>query len=95
VVVLIDETQQSAAETYTHTIKNITNATSIGTPTGGAYAYFVNYIIPGNIRLWLSGSVISRRGIQPDIFVEPTISGIRTGRDEVLDRAIEFLQTGK
>lgn len=95
VVVLVDETQQSAAETYTYTIKNMTKATSIGTPTGGAYAYFVNYTIPGNIRIWLSGSVISREGIQPDIFVEPTIHGIQSGRDEVLERAIEFLRTGK
>jgi len=67
----------------------------IGSPTAGAGAYFANYNLPGNIRLWLSGSPISREGIQPDIFVRPTIKGIQAGKDEVLERAVKFLQRGK
>ena len=36
-----------------------------------------------------------RIGIIPDIEVKPTILGIQQGKDEVLDRAIQFIETGK
>ena len=36
-----------------------------------------------------------RIGIVPDIEVKPTIKGIQEGRDEVLDRALKFIETGK
>jgi hypothetical protein len=38
---------------------------------------------------------IAREGIQPDIFIRPTIKGLQAGKDEVLERAVKFLQTGK
>jgi hypothetical protein len=34
-------------------------------------------------------------GLQPDILVRPTIKGIQAGKDEVLERAVKFIQTGK
>ena len=34
-------------------------------------------------------------GIIPDIEVKPTIEGIKQGKDEVLERAIKFIETGK
>jgi C-terminal processing protease CtpA/Prc len=95
IVVLTNETAQSSAESAVDYFKNNTNATVIGSPTAGANAFFVNFNIPGNILLWLSGSHISRRGIQPDILVRPTIKGFQAGKDEVLDRAITYLKTGK
>jgi C-terminal processing protease CtpA/Prc len=36
-----------------------------------------------------------RIGIIPDIEIKPTIKGIQEGKDEVLDRAILFIETGK
>lgn len=36
-----------------------------------------------------------RIGIVPDIEVKPTIKGIQEGRDEVLERALVFIETGK
>ncbi len=95
IVVLINESAQSGAEGNAGYFKNNINGTLIGSPTAGAATFFVNYNIPGNIRLWLSGSPISREGIQPDIFVRPTIKGVQAGKDEVLERAVEYLQTGK
>jgi C-terminal processing protease CtpA/Prc len=44
---------------------------------------------------WPDGRELQRVGLQPDIHVRPTIAGIRAGKDEVLDRAIEFAHTGK
>lgn len=34
-------------------------------------------------------------GIQPTIVAEPAIAGVRAGKDEVLDRAIQFATTGR
>jgi hypothetical protein len=31
-------------------------------------------------------------GVPPDIGVTPTLAGLRTGRDEVLARAVEFIR---
>ena len=36
-----------------------------------------------------------RIGIIPDIEIKPTILGIQQGKDELLDRAIKFIETGK
>lgn len=33
--------------------------------------------------------------LQPKILVRPTINGIRAGKDEVLERAVQYLNTGK
>jgi hypothetical protein len=71
------------------------NTTIIGTPTAGANAYFVNYFIPGDLRLWLSGFPIDRAGIQPDIVAHPTFKGFQAVKDEALERAIKYLLTGK
>ncbi|MBE2220197.1 MAG: S41 family peptidase [Anaerolineae bacterium] len=38
---------------------------------------------------------IDQQGLQPDILVEVTQEAIENGRDEVLNRAIEFLQNGE
>ncbi len=38
------------------------------------------------------GSQLQRRGIQPNLVAEATIAGIRAGRDEVLERAVAYLE---
>lgn len=38
---------------------------------------------------------IDQQGLQPDVLVEVTQEAIENGRDEVLNRAIEFLQNGE
>ena len=44
---------------------------------------------------WPDGRQLQRVGLTPDIEVYPTIAGIRDGRDEVLDRAVAYLETGR
>ncbi|GHT65159.1 hypothetical protein AGMMS50239_24300 [Bacteroidia bacterium] len=39
------------------------------------------------------GSDLQRIGVKIDEIVKPTIAGIKTGRDEVLERAIEIIET--
>jgi len=41
------------------------------------------------------GRQLQRVGIQPDIRVEPTIAGLQAGKDEVLDRAIAYVNGGR
>lgn len=36
-----------------------------------------------------------RIGIVPDIEIKPTIRGIQEGKDEVLERAVLFVEKGK
>jgi C-terminal processing protease CtpA/Prc len=97
--VLIDLLAQSQAEQIVLALA-ATGATLIGSPTGGALGSTTPVILPGGIRAsfpsgeWhrADGTPLQRVGIQPDIAVRPTIAGIRAGRDEVLERAIEFVR---
>jgi hypothetical protein len=41
------------------------------------------------------GRQLQRVGLTPQILAEPTIAGIRAGKDEVLDRAVQWLRTGR
>ena len=36
-------------------------------------------------------SQTQRVGLTPDIYVEPTIQGIREGRDELIEKAVEVI----
>jgi C-terminal processing protease CtpA/Prc len=38
------------------------------------------------------GKGTQRVGIVPDIVVKPTIEGIKNGKDEVLEKAIEMIE---
>jgi C-terminal processing protease CtpA/Prc len=38
------------------------------------------------------GRRLQRIGLVPDVRVEPTVEGIRAGRDEVLERALALLR---
>ena len=100
---LINEIPQSAAEHSCLALKALCDATFIGSPTAGANGLTTDFNVPGNIKLWFSGQAVmhpdgepmQRVGLQPDILVKPTIKGMQAGKDEVLDRAVKYLQTGK
>jgi C-terminal processing protease CtpA/Prc len=102
-VMLIDENAISQSEHSGLFYKTANGTTLIGSPTTGANGDVTFFIAPGNIRVnfsghdvrWPDGRELQRVGLQPDIHVRPTIAGIRAGKDEVLDRAIEFAHTGK
>ena len=58
-----------------------------------------HYSKPGGITTTFTGAGVyypdgretQRVGIVPDIVVKPTIKGIREGKDEVMERAIELI----
>ena len=101
VVVLINEEAISQSEHTCLFLEAAANATFIGSPTNGANGDVTTTILPGGITVNFTGHDVrhadgrqlQRVGIQPHVRVEPTVEGIRAGRDEVLEKAIEFLRS--
>ena len=102
VVMLLNEDSVSQSEWTAMSFKTAGNTTIIGSQTAGADGNVTNFdLIKGFITMF-SGigvyypdkSETQRIGIVPDIEVKPTIKGIQEGKDEVLDRAIQFVETG-
>jgi C-terminal processing protease CtpA/Prc len=99
IIVLIAETTQSHAEYSTMMLQTIPKTITIGSKTAGADGNISYLNLPGGIRAVYSGIGIyypdgretQRVGIIPDIEVKPTIQGIREGRDEILEKAIEVI----
>ncbi|GAB3355734.1 S41 family peptidase [Arachidicoccus ginsenosidivorans] len=102
IVVLVNKNTQSAAEFYAMSLRAI-GATVVGSTTAGADGNVSELYLPGSILTTFSGlgiyypdgSQTQQVGIVPDIFCEPTAEGIKAGKDEQLERAIEFINTGK
>lgn len=103
VVVLINEQAISQSEHTCLFLEATAHAKFIGSPTNGANGDVTQTVLPGDITVSFSGHDVrhadgrqlQRVGIQPDVKVAPTIQGIREGRDEVLQRAIAYLKTGR
>lgn len=102
-VILINELSQSHAEFMAMKYRCAPNTTVIGSTTAGADGNVSYFYLPGGVRTCITalgiyypdGTEIQRVGIVPDIEVKPTIKGIREGRDEVLEKAIELINSKK
>jgi len=102
-VVIVNEETQSNAEFTAMAFHAGVNTTIIGSQTAGADGDVSDIYLPGGLKTWISsigvyypdGRQTQRIGIIPDIVVKPTIRGIREGRDEVLEMAIEIINSGK
>jgi C-terminal processing protease CtpA/Prc len=94
-VVLFNEFTQSYAEGLAGRFRAV-GAVGIGSHTAGANGDITSFVIPGGF-LFFSGlkAAMQRTGVLPDIPVLPTLQGIRAGRDEVLERAVRYVTTGK
>ncbi len=98
-VVLINEITQSQAECTTMALKVGDNTTIIGSQTAGSDGNISTIVLPGGLLTFISGLGVyypdgkrtQRIGITPDIELRPTIYGIATGRDELLEKAIEII----
>ncbi len=99
-VVIVNETTQSSDEYLTMAFQAGVNTTVIGSQTAGADGNISEIILPGGLKTHISGIGIyypdgretQRVGIARDIEVKPTIQGIREGRDELLEKAIEIIK---
>ncbi|MEM6317235.1 MAG: S41 family peptidase [Bacteroidota bacterium] len=98
-IVLVNELSQSQAEYTAMAFKAGNNTTIIGSTTAGADGNVSTIFLPGGLRTMISGIGVyypngeetQRVGIVPDIEVKPTVEGIKNGKDELLEKAIELI----
>ena len=99
-VVLVNEKTQSQAEYTAMAFRAGMNTTIIGSTTAGADGNVSTILLPGGLQTAISGIGVfypdgtdtQRVGIIPDITIRPTLEGIKNGRDEVLEKAIEIIK---
>ena len=102
-IVIVNEITQSWAETLTMAFRAGLNTTIIGSATAGANGNVSNINLPGGLQTRISGIGVyypngketQRVGNVPDVWVEPTIEGIREGRDELLEKAVALINEEK
>jgi C-terminal processing protease CtpA/Prc len=98
--VIVNESTQSQAEFTAMTFRAGANTSIVGSQTAGADGNISEIVLPGLLVTMISGNGIyypdgketQRIGIVPDIEVKPTIQGIREGRDELLEKAVEIIK---
>lgn len=99
IVVLVNEQTQSAAEYTTMAFQALPNCTIVGSQTAGADGNVSQIVLPGKMKFYISGLGVyypdmtnaQRAGVKIDHYVTPTIEGAISGRDEVLEKAIELI----
>ncbi len=100
VIILVNEISQSSAEFHSMAYRVHPNAIVVGSTTAGADGNVSEIVLPGGIVTMISGIGVyypdgketQRIGIVPDVEVKPTLEGIKTGRDEVLEKAIKLAE---
>jgi len=77
--------------------------TTCNCPSAGSNGDMTRLVLPGALELTFTGQGVRRPdgrqlqriGLQPHIASIPTLEGLRAGRDEVLERAVSFIETGR
>jgi hypothetical protein len=99
-IFLTDGRAISASESLMGYVKAYQLGTIIGGPTAGANGNVQAFFVPGGFRIAFTGMRVTGHdgttklhtvGILPDIPLAPTLAGIRAGRDELLERALQEL----
>ncbi len=102
IAILVDEVSISQAEYTAMAFRAGPRAVVVGSTTAGADGNVSSIPLPGGLHTMISGigvfypdkSPTQRVGIIPDIVVKPTLEGIRTDRDEILEAALsQILET--
>lgn len=99
IVLLMDESSQSQSEFTVMALRQSPNAIVVGSPSIGADGNIVKLSLPGSVILHISGLGVytpeggqtQRCGVKPDIECYPTVEGIRAGRDELIEKAVEII----
>lgn len=103
-VFLTDGRAISYAESVLGYVKDRKLATIIGGATAGANGNVVRAVVPGGFAFTFTGMRVTGHdgreqlhllGVLPDIPLEPTVTGVRSGRDELLERALALIREGR
>ena len=97
VLLLVNENTQSHAEFTCMCLQTAPDVVIIGSQTAGTDGEVSNFPLYAQLNTAMTGMGVfypdgretQRIGIVPDIYVKPTIAGIRSGKDDVLDKAME------
>ena len=99
-IFLTDARAISAGDGVMVQVRDLKLATILGGKTAGTNGNVVTFGVPDGFDIKFTGLHVTRDdgrtrlhlvGTEPDITVAPTISGLRGGRDEVLERAMELV----
>ncbi|MCL2378642.1 MAG: S41 family peptidase [Defluviitaleaceae bacterium] len=99
VVLLMYEGSMSRTEHTILSLRNGSNVTVMGSNSIGANGDIRHLPLPGGLQMQFTsigiftseGKQMQRIGLEPDVYVLRTIAGIRDGRDELLEAAIQYL----
>ncbi|MGO1752321.1 MAG: S41 family peptidase [Psychroflexus sp.] len=99
VVFIIDGSAISYAESYMSFIEGYHLATILGQPTAGTNGNINPFSLLGDFTIsWTGMKVVKHDGSQlhgvgvlPDIYVSKSIEGVKSGKDEFLEKAIEVI----
>lgn len=100
VVVLVNETTQSNAEFVTMAFQTASRTRVVGSTTAGADGNISKIMLPGGFSTWISGIGVyypdgtdtQQRGVKIDYWIEPSIKGIASRIDEVLEKGIDIIE---
>ncbi len=103
IALLVDELTLSQSESYAMAFQVNPNTTIIGSTTAGADGDAVPVILPGDVMTAITswgayypdGGETQGIGIIPDVTIRPTIMGLQSGADELLDLAVKILTEDK
>lgn len=98
-IVLIDAETKSQAEMLPSYVYTDNPRALVGQPTAGVDGNINGFCLPGNYTVTLTGTYVENAdgscshgiGIPPYYLVDRTIKGIKEGRDEYIDKAIDVL----
>lgn len=102
VLILCDERTQSQGEYSCMVLQTIPGSVTIGSQTAGADGIVTNIPMGGGLTISYSGYGVyypdktqtQRTGIKINIPVNKTIEAVKSNKDEVLDRALQYLKDG-
>ena len=100
IVFLMDGRTISAAETIMSYIEHYKLAEIVGQPSAGTNGTVVSFNIPGGFKVRFTGAKVVKPdgsqhhliGTKPTVPVKRTIQGIKEGRDEFLEKALEMIK---
>lgn len=103
IAILIDEGTFSSGEFTAMAWRLAPEARIFGTPSNGTDGNVVYVPLPGGMEARITGlgvynpdgSETQMVGILPDVYVRPTVEGMQAGRDELLESALEWLNSEK
>ncbi|MGF1587274.1 MAG: S41 family peptidase [Bacteroidales bacterium] len=98
IVFIIDGRAISTVESFLSYIEGYNLATIIGQPSAGTNGAINLFKLIGGYNIGFTGMKVFKHdgtqhhgiGILPDIYMEKTIKGVKEGRDEFLEKAIEI-----